>query len=400
MPFVDLKGVLSDNFLNNKKNRSNNCRDASSFELRTRLASEDAPESFQELSSPTSGSTGVFDFPNNESTVFEDGGQLVRTKSLVGTMEYMAPEIICMFGKRTTHTDGYSAAVDWWALGVMIYHMATGSFPLARVPLPSLLMQAQGPYNDTFYELFGSPDYDLEGLTPEIVEVIKGLLLFEPEQRWSSDQLMDSAMFQGLDWNLLEAKELPPPYLPVVELLPDMDETQAISSENRFHSSLADFLTFIKQPEWIDNFHDTPFEAPSNTIMATLLRLASGSRSGSGSGSKYGAGKYKVAPDSDSEVTQRRSHSRVAPSSQSDTPPPQVEASKRPALSDQGYFFGWSYVNPKLVELKNFSLSSNINMVSYPPNGGSSSYGITGTGNLGTNSGSFTGGFIRGTSYQ
>lgn len=51
-----------------------------------------------------------------------------RAKTLVGTMGYMAPEVMALY-VCTDSTDGYTFSCDWWSLGATLFKMYTGMRP-------------------------------------------------------------------------------------------------------------------------------------------------------------------------------------------------------------------------------------------------------------------------------
>lgn len=141
--------------------------------------------------------------------------QLRRHDSFAGTIEYMAPELL------RKDTVGYTAGVDWWALGVLCYEIVTGVTPF---------------YSDTPRDLFlnilrSKPNFDrplsassevqsptiAEAWGPHGIAFLQGLLTKEVTARLNSaDAIKAHPFFTAFDFNLVARGLLNPPYKPVL----------------------------------------------------------------------------------------------------------------------------------------------------------------------------------------
>merc|ERR1719436_2297113 len=105
--------------------------------------------------------------PENELVDFGCYKKALRTSTLVGTPEYLAPEVI--LGK------GYTGAVDWWALGVMLHEFVVGPLPFGRDTDDQL---------ELFREILEAPLQFPNYVSDETaIAVISGLLERGPELR-------------------------------------------------------------------------------------------------------------------------------------------------------------------------------------------------------------------------
>ena len=187
-----------------------------------------------------------------------------RAKSIVGTLEYMAPEVIILFGKRRLHKDGYTASVDYWSLGIMVYKMLTGvepfrrySYDAVRSIFPSHLAKYMG-YREAFTALFGEVDYNAcNGILDESARsVVQGFLEFHAEMRLGSSAetlkashavLRHHPFFATIDWEKLEAKELVPPYIPT-------EEVMEVLAESGTPKTLCECLREANKDHWCEEF--------------------------------------------------------------------------------------------------------------------------------------------------
>ena len=119
-------------------------------------------------------------------------------KSIVGTPDYLAPEIILC--------QKHSYAADYWSLGCVIYEFIVGEPPFHRDTQSETFAQILSGVFDTSY---------LEDCSPELIDLIKKLLNVDPTKRLGAQnihEIMDHPWFKGLDWDHID--QLEPVFVP------------------------------------------------------------------------------------------------------------------------------------------------------------------------------------------
>jgi serine/threonine protein kinase len=126
-----------------------------------------------------------------------------RCNSSLGTIEYMAPEVV--LGKP------YGKACDWWSLGALGFDLLTGSSPfqannITKIQEKILKQKLQLPYY----------------LSPDAKDLLTRLLRKEPNKRLGYHMPKDLQIikkhrfFRKIDWKALERREAEPPIKPFI----------------------------------------------------------------------------------------------------------------------------------------------------------------------------------------
>lgn len=140
----------------------------------------------------------------------EDG--LVRSNNVVGTPDYISPEVLQSHGKGI-----YGRECDWWSVGIFVYEMLVGETPFYA---DSLL----GTYNKIMYHENNLTFPDEVEISNEAKSIIQGLLCDRTKRlgRNSVDEIKSHPFFINKEqWTFENLREAVPPVVP--ELTGDDD---------------------------------------------------------------------------------------------------------------------------------------------------------------------------------
>merc|ERR1712039_900783 len=148
-----------------------------------------------------------------------------KTYTVCGTADYFAPE--------TLKQVGHNRAVDWWALGVLLFSMMAGRSPFDADDVMQIYRNiVRGFKKETFPEAFGQ----------DLIDLIKGLCRKKPEERipmgpGGVENLLEHPWFQALPFSAVEKRTWRAPWQPPevdIDAMYDRSAVTGVPTDDEF----------------------------------------------------------------------------------------------------------------------------------------------------------------------
>lgn len=142
-----------------------------------------------------------------------------KTYTVCGTTDYFAPE--------TLRQTGHNRAVDWWALGVMIYIMMAGRSPFDAPDAMKIYRKIMKGFTKVSFPA---------DMSEHCESMVRALCQKNPEERLTMGSLgvqnyKDHPWYRGFLWRAMETLTMESPYTP------DVSEQEVLRKAQQKYSS-------------------------------------------------------------------------------------------------------------------------------------------------------------------
>nr|AML77606.1 putative LOV domain-containing protein [Equisetum hyemale] len=155
---------------------------------------------------------------------------MASCNSFVGTEEYIAPEVIT--------GAGHSGAVDWWALGILLYEMIYGRTPFRG-------KNRQKTFANVLNKELVFPSSIPVSLAAR--QLMNGLLHRDPAKRIGSlkgvHEIKQHAFFHGIKWPLI--RSMAPPKLETPQMNDTQTDTKVELEWDEYESRIPPFISEV-----------------------------------------------------------------------------------------------------------------------------------------------------------